>query len=79
MDYNNETLERTVNENSNSKSCDLSKVILNLSKSQIISKYYCYVCADENPQFSESLFDGRVVKYCGSCFVIVKEAKEIIQ
>jgi hypothetical protein len=81
MDTKNETLQRTVNEKSNSKSCDSSKVILNsviqLSKGQIISDSFCYVCAETNPQFSELLFDKRSVNYCGICFVIILHAKEM--
>ncbi len=82
MDYKETT--KDTNENSNSKSCDSSKVILNsnfnneLLSDVKVSNYPCYVCANDNPQFVNVLSDGRLVSYCGDCFVISKEAREIL-
>jgi len=47
-----------------------------LSENQLVSKLGCYVCNNSNPQFRSSSFDGRVVTYCGNCFVIIKGSKE---
>jgi hypothetical protein len=75
--------EQYVTKNSDSKNRDSSKVILNsklsnqLSSSEKFTGLLCYVCADDNPQFTGSLFDGRGVSYCGDCFAIVLQFKEL--
>ena len=48
-----------------------------LSSNQKIIDSVCYVCNSENPQFTGSLFDGRVVDYCGECFAVVQGFKEL--
>ena len=48
-----------------------------LSHNLKVSNSLCYVCAETNPQYSDYLYDGRLVNYCGECFTIVREFKEI--
>lgn len=54
-----------------------SDFINELSSNQKIIDSDCYVCSYDKPQFTGSLVDGRVVDYCGECFVIVNQLKEI--
>ena len=72
--------ERPALEKSESKSRD-SKLNLdfsnNLSSNLKVSDLLCYVCAEINPQHLGFLHDGRIVNYCGDCFAIILEIKEL--
>lgn len=73
--------KRTAFDNNDSKSRVLSKINLDykdeLSTNLKVSNSLCYVCAVTNPQHLGFLFDGRLVNYCGDCFAIILEIKEM--
>jgi len=51
--------------------------VLFLLESQKISDSLCYICTEKNPQFSDILFNGSSVDYCGSCLELVQDSKGV--